>query len=230
MSVYGPTMKFPQSLSLALAVSALSTLAARADVSAGFKVSTLGAGLDFTTSVVPDELNFRINGNYFEYTHDSSLSGVNYHEDLKLETAGLLVNWYPWDNGFFFTGGGYENTSKVDVRARSANGNYTFNGATYSLTQAGTVAGKMKLGREIAPYVGLGWGNPVGSSASWTFYGELGALFTGSPKLTLNSTGGTLSNDPTFRNNIEQERQKDQAAYSWASVYPVLALGLAYKF
>jgi hypothetical protein len=223
-------MKLPQSLCLALALSALSAFPALADVSAGFKVSTLGAGLDFTTSVVPDTLSFRINGNYFEYTHSSTLSNVGYHEDLKLETAGLLLNWYPWQNGFFFTGGGYENTSKIDVKARSTNGNYNFNGATYSTVQAGTIAGKAKLGREIAPYVGLGFGNPVGSSASWTVYGELGAMFTGAPKLSLASTGGTLSNDPTFRNNIEQERKRDQNSVSWANVYPVVALGLAYKF
>jgi hypothetical protein len=223
-------MNLTKSLALGLAVSALAALPALADVSAGFRVSTLGPGLDFTTSVVPDTLSFRINGNYFEYTHDSSLSGVKYHEDLKLETAGFLGNWYPWQNSFFFTAGGYENTSKIDVRARTANGNYNFNGATYSITQAGTVAGKVKLGREFAPYAGFGWGNPVGSSANWTFYGELGALFTGSPKLSLNSSGGTLSNDPTFKNNIEQERQRDQNSVSWADVYPVLAIGLAYKF
>jgi hypothetical protein len=223
-------MNLPKSLSLVFAVAALSALPALADVSAGFRVSTLGPGLDFTTSVVPDELSFRINGNYFEYTHNSTLSGVNYHEDLRLETAGLLGNWYPWQNGFFFTAGGYENTSKVELRVRSVNGNYNLNGATYSITQAGTIAGEMKLGREIAPYGGIGWGNPVGSSANWTFYGELGGLFTGSPKLSLNSSGGTLSNDPTFRNNVEQERQRDQNAYSWADVYPVVAVGLAYKF
>jgi hypothetical protein len=223
-------MKLPQSLCLALAITALSALPALADVSAGFKVSTLGAGLDFTTSVVPDTLSFRINGNYFEYTHTSTYSNVGYHADLKLETAGLLLNWYPWQNGFFFTGGGYENTSKIDVKARSSGGNYNFNGSIYSTAQAGTIAGKAKLGREIAPYAGLGWGNPVGSSASWTFYGELGALFTGSPKLSLASTGGTLSGDPTFRNSLEQERKKDQNSVSWASVYPVVALGLAYKF
>jgi hypothetical protein len=198
-------MNLTKSLALGLAVSALAALPALADVSAGFRVSTLGPGLDFTTSVVPDTLSFRINGNYFEYTHDSSLSGVKYHEDLKLETAGFLGNWYPWQNSFFFTAGGYENTSKIDVRARTANGNYNFNGATYSITQAGTVAGKVKLGREFA-------------------------LFTGSPKLSLNSSGGTLSNDPTFKNNIEQERQRDQNSVSWADVYPVLAIGLAYKF
>ncbi len=223
-------MKFAKFLCLALAASALAALPALADVSAGFRISTLGPGLDFTTSVVPDTLSFRINGNYFDYTHSSTLSGVAYHEDLRLETAGLLLNWYPWQNTFFLTAGGYENTSKIDVKARSTNGNYNFNGATYSTVQAGTIAGKAKLGREVAPYVGLGFGNPVASSASWTFYGELGAMFTGSPKLSLASTGGTLSGDPTFRNNLEQERKKDQNDVSWANVYPVVALGLAYKF
>lgn len=223
-------MKPLPSLAVVVALSTLSALPALADVSAGFRVSTLGAGLDFTTSVVPDQFSFRIDGNYFEYTHSSTLSNVAYHADLKLETAGFLGNWYPWQNDFFFTAGGYENTSKIDVKARSSSGNYDFNGVTYSIAQAGTVSGKVKLGREIAPYAGFGWGNPVGSSASWTFYGELGALFTGSPKLSLNSTNGSLSGDPTFRNNLELERQKDQSSVSWADVYPVVAVGLAYKF
>ena len=223
-------MNLTKSLSLALALAALAAAPALADVSAGFRVSTLGPGLDFTTSVVPDTFNFRINGNYFEYTHDGSLSGKSFHQDLKLETAGFLGDWYPWQNSFFLTAGGYENTSKIDVRARSSNGNYNFNGNVFSTTQAGTVAGKAKLGREFAPYVGFGWGNPVAASSNWTFYGELGALFTGSPKLSLNSTGGTLSNDPNFRNAVEQERQHDQNDVSWADVYPVLSIGLAYKF
>ena len=223
-------MNLPKSLSLAFAVSALSALPALADVSGAFRVSTLGPGLDFTTSVVPDELTFRNNGNYFEYTHDSTYGDVNYHNDLRLETAGLLVNWYPWENDFFFTAGGYENTSKMAVTARAPNGTYDFNGASYTPAQVGTVGGEVKLGREIAPYVGLGVGNSVGSSANWTVYGELGGLFTGAPKLSLTSSGGSLSNDPTFRNNLELERQKDQNAVSWIDVYPVVAVGIAYKF
>ncbi len=224
------TMKPTQFLPLALILAAFSARPALADVSGAFRVSTLGPGLDFTTSVVPDQFSFRINANYFEYTHDDTLSGTRYHADLRLETAGALVNWYPTSGSFFVTAGAYDNTSKIDVKARSANGNYTFNGVSYSTTQAGTISGKAKLGREIAPYAGVGWGNSVGSSASWTFYGEVGALFTGAPKLSLSSSGGTLSSDPTFRNNIEQERQRDQHDISWANVYPVVSLGLAYKF
>jgi hypothetical protein len=223
-------MKPTRFLALALTLAASSALPALADVSGAFRVSTLGAGLDFTTSVVPDQFSFRINANYFEYTHNDSLSGTRYHADLKLETAGALVNWYPTGESFFVTAGAYDNTSKIDVKAQSSNGNYTFNGATYSTAQAGSVNGKAKLGREVAPYAGVGWGNSVGSSASWTFYGEVGGLFTGSPKLSLTSTGGTLSSDPTFRNNLEQERQRDQHDISWWSVYPVVSVGLAYKF
>jgi len=223
-------MRMPKSLPLALLISALSAIPALADVSGGFRISTLGPGLDFTTSVIPDDLSFRINANYFDYTHDSSLSNVPYHEDLRLETAGLLANWYPWEDGFFFTAGGYENTSKITVNARSTNGYYNFNGTAYTTSQAGTVSGEAKLGREIAPYAGLGWGNPVSSSANWTFYGEVGGLFTGAPKLSLSSTGGSLSGDPSFRNNLELERQADQSKVSWFDVYPVIAIGLAYKF
>ncbi len=214
---------------LPLALVALS-VPAFGDVSGGFRISTLGAGVDLTTSVVPDQINFRINANYFEYTHTAGLSSVSYHADLKLETVGFLGDWYPLDNAFYVAVGGYENTSKIDVKGRSAGGNYTFNGNTYTTAQVGTLVGKVKLGREFAPYVGVGWGNPVGASASWTFYTEVGGLFTGSPKLSLNSTGGSLSNDPNFRNNVEQERKSDQAAVSWSTVYPVVALGLAYKF
>jgi hypothetical protein len=223
--------KFKLFIGLLSAIAMASIVSAETGV--GLKVGTLGVGIDVATSVFdvsPAKASVRVNGNYFSYSRDESLSDVKIDGKLKLQSVGIVGDWYPFSGSFRLSAGAYYNQNKVEVAGKPTGGSYTFNGATYTSAQVGTLDGRAKLGNSFAPYAGLGWGNTLGDSKRWGFFTEIGALFTGSPKLSLVSRNGVLSNDATFLSNLEQERRQAQEDINMVSVYPVVSIGVTYKF
>ncbi len=215
----------------AIAAIALSIAAsAYGQVGLGLKAGTLGAGVDLSVPVSADRFNVRLNGNYFSYSRSDEFSDINTDAKLKLNTIGLLADWYPFKGSFRVTAGGYYNGNKIDVTGKPhGNGTYTFNNVSYTAQQVGTLTGKAELGSSVAPYVGVGFGNSCGQSKRWSFIADFGVMFTGSPELTLNAYGPVAS-DATFRANLEAERRKAQDDVNTVSVYPVIALGVSYRF
>ena len=59
---------------------------------------------------------------------------------------------------------------------------------------------------------------------------DVGVLMQGEPNVDFNSTGGDLSNDPTFQANLKQEEANAEDDIKGFTVYPVLALGVSYRF
>lgn len=203
----------------------------KADVGIGIKVGTLGPGIDATIPVVPNTFNVRLNGNYFYYKLSQSLSSIDIDAKLHLQSVGLLGDWHPFGGVFRLSAGGYYNGNEFDAVGKpNAGSSYSINGTSYSSSQVGNLTGKAKYSSSFAPYAGFGFGNSVGKTNRWTFVADFGVLFTGSPKLSLQSAGGSLSSDPTFQQNLEVQRQKSQKDIKEASFYPVIALGVAYHF
>lgn len=214
-------------------ISSAAAYSAHAEAAVGLKASTLGAGIDLAAAIPtsqPGTLDVRLNGNYFSYSSTKSYSSNRYDGDLKLNSVGVLLDWYPFHGSFKISGGGYYTGTKLDVTGQPTEGSFTFNGQQYSSAEVGSLTGKAKFQHETAPYVGIGWGNPFAGSNHWSVFVDLGVIFTGSPKLELSSTGGTLSNNATLQQNLEQERKKAEDDVSNISVYPVVSLGVAYRF
>ena len=204
-----------------------------ADVGAGLKVGTLGVGLDIATDIPgfqADKANVRFAGNYFTYSRSENLSRLAIDGKLKLQTFGMVGDWYPFAGSFRLTAGGYFNQNAVSVTGKPKGGSFNFNGTDYTPQQVGTLSDRAKLGTGFAPYAGIGWGNALGSGKQWGVFSDFGVLFTGSPKLSLSSQGGTLSNDPTLVANLENERHKAQKDIDFAWAYPVISVGVSYKF
>ncbi len=59
---------------------------------------------------------------------------------------------------------------------------------------------------------------------------EAGVMFQGAAKLTMTSTGGTLSNDPDFRAELDNERAQAEDEVSDYKLWPVMQLHFAYRF
>jgi hypothetical protein len=202
----------------------------RAEVALGLKGGSLGIGADLTFPLVPDQLNARVNGNYFSYSTDQTYSNVDYDAKLKLNSLGVLIDWHAFSGKFRFSAGAYHNANKVTVNGKpSAGSTYDFNGSTYTSAQVGSLRGSADFNK-FSPYLGIGGGNALAKNSRWTFVWDLGVLFSGAPKLGLSSTGGTLSSDPTFQANFESERRSAEDDANVANVWPVFAFGVAYKF
>jgi hypothetical protein len=124
-------------------------------------------------------------------------------------------------------GGIILNDTSVDLRAKSSS-TITINGVSYNASDAGTLEGGVSFNR-VAPYVGIGWGNPFNSNSRLGLLCDLGVAFTGTPNVSLRATG-PYANDPTFRSNLTQEERDVQRKADNYRFYPVLSLSLYYRF
>ena len=135
------------------------------------------------------------------------------------------LDLYP-TGGAFRLSGGLLFKHDVTMDAQAAN-SFTFNDVTYTPAQAGTVHGDVAWG-STSPYASFGFAGR-GKGFGLTF--DLGAVFMGEPTITLTSTGGSLSNNATFRQNLlaaQDSAQHDAGKY--LKVLPILSIAIRYGF
>jgi hypothetical protein len=208
----------------------------RAEVALGGKAGSLGLGLELTVGLSP-QWNARLGANGFNYTDDRRKAGhLEYDATAKLRTGTALLDWHPGGSGFRLSGGLVYNDTRIDGTSLvPASGNYNIGGIAVPVALVGTLSGKIDFDR-VVPYAGLGWGNAVGPGRKAGFFIDAGAIFQGKGKVTLtpNIPAGSPLNNPTARAALdillrEEERsiEKDVADYT---VYPVVAIGISYRF
>ncbi len=207
-----------------LTVCATSCFAATADDwGINLKAASLGAGVELSKSL-GEKFSVGLGFNSYHYKTTDSASGIDYDFKYELQSAGLLANYHPFAGAFRFTGGVLYNNNELKLTGKpSAGSTYTINGNTYTASQVGTLTGKLMFNK-TAPYLGLGWGNRPGSKFGLS--ADLGVLYQGSPKLTLTATGAAAG----LTSDLEQERKKAESDLSNFKWYPVLSLGLYFRF
>ena len=68
----------------------------------------------------------------------------------------------------------------------------------------------------------------VASSVSAEGNYESGVMYTGSPKVSL-TADGLLASDSTFMNDLDEE-ERNISSSNYFKVYPVISIGIIYKF
>jgi hypothetical protein len=143
----------------------------------------------------------------------------------KIKPPSSLVNIgfdvYPGGGSFrLSTGFLFEHDVSLDAKATQS---FEFDGNTYTPAQAGTVRGDINW-NSTSPYASFGFsGRGKGFGLSF----DMGAVFMGEPTITLSSTGGTLSNDLSFRQSLFNEQAKAQHdAGKYLKILPILSLGI----
>ncbi len=187
-----------------------------------------GLGLAGGTNSVSGRLSF----DTWKRTFTQNNSNGNYNVDLKLQNVSALLDWYPFGGAFRTTLGLVANGNKATLTAAAVNGTYTFNGVTYTASDVGSYAGEMKF-NSSAPYLGIGWGNPVAKAKTWGFVSDIGILFQGSPQITATATcGATLnaSQCTTFQSNVAAGAAKLETDLKNYKYYPVVSIGVSYHF
>jgi hypothetical protein len=194
-------------------------------------VSSLGLGLDLTKAFTPG-INGRLGINTYKYDKSVTESGIDYNGSFKWQSAHLLADWYPYQGVFRTSIGLVYNNNKLSLSAKpSAGTTYTINGTTYTTTDIGSLNGEMTFNKS-APYLGIGWGNPVAQGKGWGFVADVGVLYQGAPKTTLNvnCTATTPGLCSTLNGDVAAQNAKltsDLNSFRW---YPVLSVGASYQF
>ncbi|MDG1437767.1 MAG: hypothetical protein P8P98_02240, partial [Emcibacteraceae bacterium] len=179
----------------------MSTFAAPGDVAAGLKFGTLGAGAEVTFEAM-DRFNVRVGANYFKINTEVDVEGNDYDLDLKLNSFTALGDWFITDSPFRVSAGLVINGNGLSGTALSSN-TYEIDNVTYTNAEVGVLTADVDF-KSVAPYLGIGWGNPLSDDTDWSFAVDLGVIFAGKPSLDVTSTGGTLSNNQVLLDDIEQ--------------------------
>ncbi|MGH8530551.1 MAG: hypothetical protein ACRETN_12045 [Nevskiales bacterium] len=229
-------------LSLALVFLALPAAAGNSGVAASLDLGSTGVGLGVVGEFSP-ALNGRLGyrGYSFDADIESETSGsgaseLDYSGDFKLRNVFGLLDFYPGDGRrLHLTGGAVYNDSDVQLDASCSNPNGCEVGGVVIVPGVGiggvtinSVTADVDF-REVAGYLGLGWGNPLADQTGWSFRVEAGAMFLGEPGVELTSTG-TCQSDASCRAALEQEERELEEDAKDYEIYPIVNLTLSYRF
>lgn len=208
---------------------AIPAAASASDFGIDLHGGTLGLGSELSYTI-NDYFTARGQFNKFDHTYAATKEQINYNLDLNLKSYGVLVDWHPMAGSFRVTAGYFSNKNAIGAAATpDASGNYTINGNTYTASQVGTLSGAIGF-NSSAPYFGIGWSTVGTKDTGLGFEFDLGALLQGSPTATLSATGGSADSNATFQNDLHQEQGKFQNDVNNFKTYPVVSLGLVYRF
>jgi len=213
-------------------------------IGVGVKMSPLGVGLEAATPVTY-HTNVRVGFNMFGYSRNFTSDGINYNADLNFRSFETHFDWFPFSGGFHLSPGlMLYNGNRIQAGAAVPGGQqFTLGGTTYTSDAADPITGAGKVGfGAVAPTFLLGWGNLVPRRAKRhiSVPVEIGAVFEGAPKATLNLQGTAcdpsglscqnVADNVPFQNNVIAQQNKLNHDMSSFKAYPVISVGFGYKF
>lgn len=181
------------------------------------QVGTTGVTLGYAQHF--DKFNLRGDVNFFNYSHNLNTNGISYDAKLKLSNVGLFADYYPVSalSQFRLTGGLFLGNDKITARGEAGSGS--------DIPVGESAQGRIKA-KSLRPYLGIGWG--FGSqSKGLSFTADLGASY-GKFRTDYEVSPGLQGYWGDDR--VQQERRDLEnkiADYKW---YPVVRVGLAYRF
>jgi len=196
--------------------------AAAFDIGLGIKGGLLGYGPEVTAGL-SEHFNVRLGQNTYSYKTEVEETDITYDGELDWKSTALLLDWHPFAGTFRLTAGLVSNRNAIRLTATPTS-NQTIGGTTYTPAQIGTLSGDVTFDKRV-PYFGLGWGNAVGKGFPLGVNFEIGVLKQGSPKVNLSS-----SNTAVSQSDLDAEAREAEEDMSEYDTYPVIALGLSYRF
>ncbi|THB63412.1 MAG: hypothetical protein D6B27_12240 [Gammaproteobacteria bacterium] len=193
---------------------------------AAIKFGSTGYGFELTTDITK-EINLRGGINAWSKKISDTKDGIEYDIEADLNNASLLADWHPFSNGFRLSAGIFINNSEISLDSSDAT-TYTINGVEYTAAEAGSISGKIDF-NTVAPYLGIGWGNALNKKSDINISADLGIGFIGSPKVDI-SANGSLANDSDFMSDLDAEEDSIQDDVDDLNIFPVLTIGVSYKF
>src|ERR1700730_15882818 len=222
-------------------------------VGIGVRFSTLGLGGEVAVRLA-NRINVRGGFNALSIHHNVTSNGINYAGQARFRSAEAHLD-------FFLVGSFHVSPGLLVYNGNNANVNisipagqtFTIGGTTYESGDAssanGPITGNLTVKfNRVAPEILIGTGNlvPRGHRRHWSFNGDFGFEYEGSPKIGFGlagsacvppSSSGVLcanaATDPTVQNNIKAQQAKynrNASAKFYYSLWPVFSTGFSYSF
>jgi len=192
------------------------------EIAIGPVVSSTGLGIQAWAPLVPQKLNLTVGvtgfGFNFNVNADDGAPGSNYKAKVRLGAVPVFLSYYPGGGWFNLEAGILFNNNRVSYTS-----NYTEDGRNY-----GDITGSTHF-NTVAPFLGIGFGQPF-SGSRLNFTGHLGVAFAGGPGITLQPSQAMINQLPGTAAQIQSDQNELNDKARWAEFFPVLSLGLAYRF
>lgn len=195
--------------------------ASAADVGISAHGGTLGVGLDLAYGF-NRYWTGRIGFNSLTLEEDFTEENIEYSTDLELESVHALADWHVFGGGFRLTGGAILNNNAFDGSANIEAGD-EIGDATAS--SSGRLALDVEYD-EVAPYLGIGWGNRARGWSSVSFSVDAGLMLQGAPDVNITDNGTTGVN----QGDLDREEQEVEDELENFEIYPVLSAAVVFRF
>lgn len=207
-------------------------------VSVRAEVGTTGYGGAVSYRVNPYVgVTLGYNGGDISWSDDIKVNGSKYDIDMDNNNTYLNAEIYPWganQNAFaralyVAAGVAYLDNDYKLTRDVGATRSFRVNNQDFLAGANGVkIDGKMDYQNDIAPYLGFGLNAPVYNN--FGVFGEVGAYYTGNPKVQLTSSGTAVTEgSQTLEQAVSAEEAKiaNKGRYEWM---PVAKVGVSFKF
>ena len=209
----------------------------------GVKIGVAGIGFDVATPLA-QRFNLRAGASFFQYSGSYNVDGTNISGEAKLRSTNLSVDWFPFNNRFRISPGVIlYNGNNLNATANVPGGQtFDLNDQTYTSSPSDPIHGSASLtfGNRTAPSITIGAGNmiPRHGDSHWSLPFEIGMEYIKDPMLTLALAGSAcqqgvcqnVGTNPQFQANLQAENTDLNNDIHDLRFYPILSLGLAYKF
>ena len=164
---------------------------------------------------------------------------------MNFRTFEAHLDFFPWAKSFHLSPGVliYAADPITATASVPPNQSFSLGGFRYYSDPTNPITGKGKVTfYRAAPMLTVGWGNLVsrkeGKHFSVPF--EIGVAFQGSPKASLALDGNVCdqpgvncrpaATDPTVQANVVSEQNKINDSMTLFKAYPIISVGIGYKF
>lgn len=189
------------------------------------KASTIGLHIEAHRSL-GNSLNVHLGGSFFSYSYSQApdpKEDYSLDAKLKLNSFTALIDYMPFESSSFRLSAGLSiNNNQPQVTAIPQI-TRVIGGDVYNKDNLGNMDVKLSFNK-IAPYLGIGIGNAAGGESHLGLTFDIGAYYQGKPKVDLTAEGLLSPSASPEQEAIVEDNIK------WFQFYPVVSLGIAYKF
>lgn len=205
------------------------------------KVGTGGIGFDVGMPVAP-HLGVRAGAQFFGYNVGIVTDGLHSNAAIQLRNAALMVDVFPFHNGFHLSPGVTLNNDNHIAAAINVPGGqaFTLGGNNFTSAMADPVSGTggIRFGNNVAPRFTLGWEDALHHRFGHVSLPvEFGFQYSAAPVVSLALAGTACTQgvcDPVTTAGVtadmQQEILKLQNDLHPLRFYPITSTGIRYTF
>ncbi|NYI01379.1 hypothetical protein [Cupriavidus plantarum] len=194
------------------------------EIYAGIGTEGVGAGFAYA---LDDRFNARAEINGFALSRSFTAGDLSYDARATLLHGGLYADWFPAPQTapFRFVIGALIGDDHVNATATSTNGTYNINGVVVA-ANGETVTARARY-PTVRPYLGIGFGHTPNGKPGFGMYFDAGVTY-GRPRVSLNVPDSIAAQ--VGQANIDAERQELQDKANRLRFYPIVKIGVTYRF